>query len=195
MPDVSLRERQRQAWGLSEGDVAVGVLARLDPMKDHQTFLRAAALLADQRPAILFLCIGGGPLRGPLEQLVRELGIPDRVVFTGEAEPVAALNALDLVCSSSLSEGFPNALAEAMACGKTCVATKAGDSAEIIGDTGSIVATRDASALARAILHQIDTRTASKSGAARQRVIDHFSKQAMATKTLMALFQVVNERR
>lgn len=194
-PDLSLRKSQRRSWGLAERDVAVGVLARLDPMKDHRTFLRAAALLAEQRPVIRFLCVGGGPLREPLEQLAHELGISDRVLFTGEADPVAALNALDLVCSSSISEGFPNVLAEAMACGKPCVATKAGDSAEIIGDCGSIVATRDPPALARAILGEIEGRTGSKSDAARQRVIDNFSTAAMAGETLRAFFKVVNVRR
>ncbi|HJP68530.1 MAG TPA: glycosyltransferase, partial [Sphingomicrobium sp.] len=117
------------------------------------------------------------------------------VIFTGEAEAAASLNALDLVCSSSISEGFPNALAEAMACGKPCVATNAGDSAEIMGDTGSIVGTRDPSALARAIMNEIDNRTPAKSDAARQRVIDEFSVQAMSAKSLHALLNVVNDRR
>lgn len=194
-PDPALRCSQRKTWGLSEGDIAVGMLARLDPMKDHQTFLRAAALLVEQRPNIRFLCIGGGSLREPLEQFARELGISERVIFTGEGEAVACLNALDLVCSSSISEGFPNSLAEAMACGRPCVATNAGDSAEIIGDTGSIVPIRDPGALARAILDEIDARSGSRSDSARQRVIDKFSVEAMATNTLNAFMNVVNEHR
>ncbi len=82
-----------------------------------------------------------------------------------------------------------------MACGKPCVATKAGDSAEIVGDCGSVVAMRDPPALARAILGEIEGRTGSKSDAARQRVIDNFSTAAMAGETLRALFTIVNERR
>ncbi len=193
-PDLALRSSQRQAWKLSEGDVAVGVLARLDPMKDHQTFLRAAAFLAERRPSVRFLCIGRGTLREPLEQLAHQLGISDRVLFTGEMDPVAALNALDVVCSSSASgEGFSNAIAEAMACGKQCVVTNSGDSAQIIGDTGSVVAIGDPCALARAILDEIDHRTAAKGDAARQRVIDNFSIEAMARKTLHALLNIVND--
>jgi glycosyltransferase involved in cell wall biosynthesis len=190
-PDAALRKVQRRYWGLLDGERAIGVLGRLDPMKDHETFLRSAALLAPRFPELRFLCIGDGPRRGVLEGVARDLAISDRVLFAGAAEPAAALNALDLVCSSSTTEGFPNAIAEAMACGKLCVVTDVGDCAIIVEHNGTVVPPRDPEALGRAILHELRSGTPKKSAAARRCIVQRFSAAAMVEQTLGLLSEVV----
>lgn len=191
-PDPALRDAQRGAWQLGPKQIAVGILARLDPMKDHATFLRAANLMAEASPDLHFLCVGEGPERERLVLLADELGIDDRVSFTGEADPVRALNAFDIACSSSITEGFPNAIAEAMACGKPCVVTDVGDSALIVGEHGSIVSPGDPDALAGAVLRQVESLTPSSNSAARQRIVDQFSLDASIDRTLLLLRQILD---
>jgi glycosyltransferase involved in cell wall biosynthesis len=161
-------------------------------MKGHFTFLRAAALVASERTDIRFFCIGGGDERARLEAFARELGIANRVCFTGEAsDPVRALNGLDLCCSSSsFGEGFSNAIAEAMACGKNCAVTDVGDSARIVGELGTVVPADDFEALAQAMLRELNLRSASRSAAARDRIVDTFSLCAMVDRTLAVLESV-----
>jgi glycosyltransferase involved in cell wall biosynthesis len=189
--DPALRARKRAEWGIGDSDVAVGVLSRLDPMKGYETFLRAAAMLADRRPRMIFLCIGDGPDEVMLKRLTVDLGLADRVLLTGLAtDPVAALNALDVCCSPSFTEGFSNAIAEAMACGIACVVTEVGDSALIVGDTGRIVPRSDPDALAAALVDQVAALSAALSEQARARIVDNFSIDNMVDRTLALLTKV-----
>ena len=182
-PDDQLRKRQRELWKLGQKELAIGMLARLDPMKDHAGFLQAAADLSARGGGLRFVCVGEGPLRQRLEARARELGIAQRVIFAGACDPVAALNGFDCFCSCSITEGFPNALAEAMSCGKPCVATDVGDSAHIVSTFGSLVPPHDPGALATAIRHELAAATAQKGAAARKHVIDNFSSQIMTERT------------
>ena len=111
--------------GLGDGEKLIGVLARLDPMKGHEIFLRAAVEVAAEDADARFVCIGDGTEGARLRALADRLGLASRVLFVGATEdPAAALNALDICCSSSqFGEGFSNAIAEAMACGVPCVVT------------------------------------------------------------------------
>ena len=148
--------RQRRAeLGIPLGSVAILLPARFDPMKDHATFLGAAAKLAKHRPDAVFALAGGGidPMNGLLKSLIVAHGLGERVLLLGERGDLDALYpAFDLVAlSSAYGEGFPNVLGEAMACGVPCVATNIGDSALIIGDTGLVVPPRDPEALAAAL--------------------------------------------
>ena len=105
-----------------------------------------------------FVCIGNGAEEQALKALSIELGIADRVLFPGAAHnTVAALNGLDLFCSASISEGFSNSIAEAMACGLRCVVTDAGNSALIVGDCGRVVPRSSPDAFADGILQQLKT--------------------------------------
>lgn len=189
-PDQALRARFRAAWGLGEDRIVIGMLARFDPTKDYPTFLRAGALFASDREDIVLACVGEGPLEESLKALAAGLGLEGRVLFTGRAEAEQALNGFDLACSSSISEGFPNAVAEAMACGKACIVTDAGDCALIVGDCGSIAPTRHPQALAGAILHELAVRSPARGAAARQRIIENFSLSRMVERTAAALADV-----
>ncbi|MCB0037801.1 MAG: glycosyltransferase, partial [Anaerolineales bacterium] len=84
-------------------------------------------------------------------QLAEELGITKRVIWAGaRADMPAVYNALDLLLSTSLSEGFPNVVGEAMACGIPCIVTDVGDAGYLVHNTEMVVPSGDAAALAQA---------------------------------------------
>jgi len=155
-PNPEARERLRAEWRVTDGEVVVGVVGRLDPMKDHPTFLEAAARVAAERPEARFVCVGDGPApyRAELQRRARALGIGERLVWAPARSSVADVySALDVHCSaSSYGEGFPNVVGEAMACGTPCVVTDVGDSALVVGDQGRVVPPGNPPALALAIV-------------------------------------------
>lgn len=150
--DGSAGDDVRSQLGLHEHDLVVGILAALRPEKDHASFLRAASLVAQRNPAARFMIVGDGPGRVGLEALAGELGVRDRVVFTGARNDVAAvLAAMDVfVLSSFTIECFPMALLEAMASSRPAVCTAVGGVPEMLEDgvTGYLVPPRDVAALA-----------------------------------------------
>jgi glycosyltransferase involved in cell wall biosynthesis len=98
----------------------------------------------------------------------------------------AVYNALDVCTSASISEGLPNVLGEAMACGIPCVATDVGDSAALVRSTGVVVPPRDPAALAggwEALLKRIQVDRLQCGDAARDRIIAAFDRRQLVTKT------------
>jgi glycosyltransferase involved in cell wall biosynthesis len=196
-PDALGRERLREDWGVPAHDPVVGMVARLDPVKNHGNFLHAAAMASATRADIRFVCLGGGPsdyLRN-LQQLADRLGLTSRLTWLGERRVTQSdYSALDVaVLSSDDGEGFPNVLAEAMACGRPVVATDSGDARSIVGDTGIIVPPRDPGALARgilALLERVRTSTQELSLAARRRIEAQYSLDALVSRTEQALERV-----
>lgn len=140
---VEGRRLLRSEWGIADSEILIGVVARLDPMKDHPTFLRAADLLSEKHAGVRFLCIGDGAsrYRDKLVGLTRQFKLSDKVVWVAAREEMRSVySAIDIACSSSaFGEGFPNVVAEAMACERPCVVTDVGDSGRILGDTGRVV--------------------------------------------------------
>jgi len=192
-PDEAMRQKQRAEWRIGDGELVVGVLARLDPMKGHALLLKAAARVADVRRDVRFVCVGAGSEQPRLRALAADLRIGEIIHFVGDTDdPVAALNAFDVYCSPSVSEGFPNAIAEAMACGLPCLVTDVGDSARIVGDTGLVVARNDPAALTTGILQMIDLDRERLAVRARQRIVDCFSLDAMVDRTAVLLRQTLS---
>ncbi|HSL22711.1 MAG TPA: glycosyltransferase [Vicinamibacterales bacterium] len=154
-PPDSARATVRAALGIPPDVPLVGLIARWHPMKDHATFVRAAARMAADHPMTHFLMAGRGIDDGnaALVRLVREHGVAARTHLMGETDrPLEALAAVDVAVSSSYGEAFPNVLGEAMSCGVPVVTTDAGDSARVVGDTAAVVPPRDPAALAAAVL-------------------------------------------
>ncbi len=151
-PDDGARGRLRAALGLAENAPLIGMVARLDPMKDHATFLAAFAAARRHLPDLHAVLIGRGT--ESLDAAIAAQGLAGAVATLGERDDVRALLCgCDVAClSSAFGEGFPNVLGEAMACGVPCVATDIGDAAEIIGGCGRIVPARQPEALAEAFL-------------------------------------------
>lgn len=135
---------------------------RIDPIKDLHTLLRAFALVVKERPEVRLRLFGGAPAgaEGYLRscrELAAELGVADAVGFEGRVEQIRdAYAAGSVVVLSSISEGFPYTLIEAMTCGRACVATDVGGVSEALGDTGRLVPPRDPEAMAAACLALLD---------------------------------------
>lgn len=187
-PDPQARERVRAEFGLQAGEIAIGLPARIDPVKGHATFLKAADELLRTGVKARFLCIGGGSknLAGELKALADRLGIAPHMIWTGNRDDMPAmLSALDIATLCSDAEGFPNAIGEAMACGIPCVATDVGDTRNLIADTGFIVSPRDPHALADAWRKLLDAGERRRLGdAARSRMVTNFSTDRLAERTL-----------
>lgn len=142
---------QRRAWGLPDSAFAIGIVARLSPVKNHELLFKAIALLDGRFHLVV---IGDGPSRSSLEDLARRLQIDSRVHFAGEVvSPCNLHQFLDVSVLCSLSEGFPNSVIEAMAAGRPVVATPVGGvtDAVIDGVTGLLVPLDDPAALANAL--------------------------------------------
>ena len=194
-PDPELRLRSRKDWWPNNDIVIVGLVGRLDPVKDHQTFLKAAAVLAVERPDCRFVCVGAGSgeYAAGLRRLGEDLGVADRLIWAGNRADMASVyNAFDIVCCSSLSEGFPNAVGEAMACDVPCVVTDVGDSAMLVGDTGVVIAPRDPQALAGGMKKCLNLmRTGSLPGP-RRRIVENFAVGRLVARTEDALTSVLS---
>jgi len=150
-PEAEARRGVRAELGVAADAVLIGLVGRLHPVKDHETFFRAAGRIEKQIPAAQFLLCGTDVVWGNpgISRMLPENGLRRKIHLLGERRDIARLTAaLDVATSCSRSEGFPNVIGEAMACGVPCVATDAGDSARIVGDTGIVVPRGDPAALA-----------------------------------------------
>jgi glycosyltransferase involved in cell wall biosynthesis len=193
--DEKLRQRLRAEWRIQAEETLIGIVGRLDPMKDYPTFLEAAAKMAASRHDMRFVCVGKGSREDYCVQLhmrAKNLGLSERIIWAGERSDLPAVySALDfLVSSSAFGEGFSNVLGEAMACGVPCVATDVGDARQIVDREGVVVPPGDAPGLVRGVfellertrLNEAETRTT-----LRRRIAEEFSVRAMVERTSQAL--------
>jgi glycosyltransferase involved in cell wall biosynthesis len=191
--DAQGRDRLRGAWDIPCGSVLVGLVGRIEPMKDHSTFLRMAALLAGGDSCWRFVCVGGGKpdFIRTTRMEAENLGLHDRVVWAGPQDDMAAVySALDIVVSTSYGEGFSKVIAEAMACSRPCVVTRVGDSAAIAGDAGIAVPPKDAEALCTAIIQMRQRLLAERQAleqSARLRIVERFGVDHLIEQTETAL--------
>ena len=177
----------RRELGLADDAPVVGMVGRLSPQKDYPTFLKAAREVGKKFPRCVFLIAGDGYLRGRLEDLSRELNIPARVKFLGYRRDIAALTSLfDIFVLSSLWEGLPLVVLEAMSLGKPVAATAVPGTAEAVreGETGFLVPLRDSRALAGRIGDLLgDPAAARRMGqAGRERVEKEFSLERVVNE-------------
>lgn len=202
-PDPVGRAEVRRRWGIADAEVVVGMVARLDPVKNHANFIRAAATVGARRPRVRFVCVtdttGSPGYRDGLTRLAAELGLSGRLAWADEGKVTRAVySALDVaVLSSDTGESFPNVIGEAMACDRACAVTDSGDAAAIVGDTGAVAPPRDPAALALGIAALVDRVVGSSGSAspgARARIEDTFSLALLTTRTEEALEGVLRGR-
>ena len=190
-PDADARASTRAAWGVTPDRVVIGMVARVDPMKDHVTLLKAFAARQASLADALLVCAGSGNAdrRAELAALADSLGIGKHVRWLEATGPVERLYcAFDLHTSaSSFGEGFSNAVAEAMACGVACVTTDVGDAALLVGTTGEIVPARDPLALAGGWQRLLAADYRARGLLARERVVAEFSAERLVLRSESAL--------
>jgi glycosyltransferase involved in cell wall biosynthesis len=144
--------------GREPGIPTLSWAGRIDPIKDLETLLRAFALVTEEMPDARLRIFGGTPAvsrdyHARCEALAVELGVGDAVVFEGRVENIRdAYAAGNVVVLSSISEGFPYTLIEAMVSGRATVSTDVGGVAEAVADTGVVVPPREPAVMAQACL-------------------------------------------
>ena len=187
-PSRAMRRDMRSGLAIPHDAIAIGLIARFDPMKDHACFMSAAAALQRTHPEVHFILAGRGVTADneALRPHLNRLPLPGQMHLLGERPDIpAVLSALDIASSCSISEGLPNAVGEAMATGLPCVITDTGDSAVLVGDAGIVIPVRDPQALCTAWSRLIEAgaRTRRRMGArARKRIVRDYSLQAMVNR-------------
>jgi glycosyltransferase involved in cell wall biosynthesis len=183
-PDPEAREETRRELGLSPSTTVIGHLARNHPIKDHPTLLAAAKQVVDRDPEVRFVLAGDGVTRDDpkLKALAEPLG--DKVMMLGNRDDVPRLlNGFDLAVSSSSGEALSLAIGEAMATGLPVAATRTGDSAELVSDTGTTAPISDPDGLATAMLELVEMgpeRRSDLGTKARARISTFYSMRGMA---------------
>ena len=151
------RDEARRQLGIGEGELVVGKVGRLFPLKGHEFFMAAAGDIVKEVPEARFLLVGDGILRQRLEEEAGRLGLRDRFVFTGlvpREQIPAMIAAMDVVVHTSLREGLARVLPQALAVGRPVVAFDIDGAREVVaeGKTGALVEPGDVAGLVRAVV-------------------------------------------
>ncbi|MDR3574620.1 MAG: glycosyltransferase [Anaerolineaceae bacterium] len=188
-PDMNSRESLREELGLEKNALMIGLIARFNPQKDHQNFIKAAGLVLEKFPSMQFLLCGDGVCRENLElaRWIEATAKAKNFHLLGLRSDIPRLTAaLDLaVSSSAYGEAFPLVIGEAMACAVPCVVTNVGDSPDIVGDSGRVVPARDSQALAAEIINLLNISPAERSQLgqmARARIEDQFDIRVIVSR-------------
>jgi sugar transferase (PEP-CTERM/EpsH1 system associated) len=174
------RDAVRDRFGLSPADHVTGIVARLDPVKDHATLFRAFDRVARTAKDMKLLVVGGGPIEADLRAMAASLPVGDRIVFTGPQLDVPALyRAMDVYAQPSLYEGVSGSILEAMAARLPVVSTRTGGTVDIVkeGVTGALIDVGDDRALAERLadLYRDRARARTLAEAGRTFVENHYS--------------------
>ena len=148
--------RVRAGLGLGPGDVVVGVVARISPLKGHEFVIRAAPEIARRHPGVRFLFVGDGALRPQMETLARRKGVLDRIVFAGLrdwSEIPELVAAMDVLVHTSLREGLARVLPQALLSKVPVVSYDVDGAREVVipGQTGWLVERESVDGLAAAV--------------------------------------------
>lgn len=184
----------KSRFNIRNGEFVIGQIAQITPNKGQDVFIRALAQAVETHPNIRALIVGDTVIDNSdwfldeLKQLVKELDLVDKIVFTGFVEDIVDVyRCLDLVVLPSKSEGFGRTIAEAMAMTKPVIASRVGGLQELVldGETGILTPPEDSNAFAEAILRMIeDRKLASELGInGRRRVEEKFSIEDSVKKT------------
>ncbi|EKO3726007.1 glycosyltransferase [Vibrio metschnikovii] len=188
MPNLNARMTFRQEIGVMDEVLLIGHVGRYHPLKDYPTLVNAVGLLTKQKSALKAAMVGSDLTTDniKLNQLLKDNICNEHITLLGRRSDITTvMNGFDLFVLSSVSEAFPNVLAEAMACGTPCVTTNVGDAAVIIGDTGWVVPPKNPQALAKAMLEAIDEKQnnpqawQARKQACRERIVNNFSIEKM----------------
>ncbi len=175
------RQALRGELALPDGAVVVGSVGRYSAAKDHESFVRAAAIAGRQESNAYFLLVGREltAANETLQELIAATGFPERFILLGERADIAAcMSAMDVFCLHSRTEGFPNVLGEAMCIGLPCVTTDVGDAGVLLGPAGLIVQKDSVAELASGLLSMLRKSEADRQALgmlARERIEENFT--------------------
>jgi len=188
-PQVSQAEcsQLKSELGFSDAHLLIGSIGRMDRNKNHTMLLQAFAALTEKWPALRLIIIGDGPLKSQLTAMAEQLEVAQKVCLPGSI-PLATryLQAMEVCCLTSYTEGMPNVIMEAAAAGVPVVSTTCGGSVELVecGVTGFLVSPNDASGLSRRLdllLADAEQRR-SISQVGREKMRREFSVEVMITR-------------
>jgi glycosyltransferase involved in cell wall biosynthesis len=198
-PNPETRAYIRGKLNVPLSSLLIGMVARFDPQKDHANFIAACGLFSKLRPDAHFLLCGKDCdwNNQVLTKAVDDAGLRQYFHLIGEYQNMPELySGLDIFSLSSYSEAFPNVIGEAMACSVPCVVTNAGDSAEIVGDTGLVVPSRNPQALAEAWEKIFSLPVAKRQALgvrARKRIHENYNLEIIAQRYANIYEQVIDE--
>lgn len=191
-------EKFRSSLGVANDDLLIGCIGRFHPAKDHHNFICAASLLSSEYHNLRFVMVGPGVDNSNklLNSWIDDYGLGDLVVLAGEREDIPlCLSAMDIFCSSSRTEAFPQVVGEAMLMGVPAVVTDVGDTAFVVGATAVVVPPENSQALANglALLVRMSKAQRKDMGAfAKSRLIQEFSIDRTVKLTESAYAQAVS---
>ena len=146
LPDENIRISWRTQWGFKSTDFLIGFVARWDPLKNHIMLLQALSNVRSKLPDCYCVLVGNGCDKNNIDLLnmIDSFGLSDIVVLCGMQKNIPNfMNGIDVHVLPSLTEGFPNVVAESMACGIPNIVTDVGDTALIVDNTGWVVPSQD----------------------------------------------------
>lgn len=182
----------RDHCGLGPQHLVVGCVGRFHPAKDHENFVSAAALLRDEFSDVHFMMVGPGldSSNKLLTSWIDNCGMRSRFLLLGERTDIPrCMAAMDVFCSSSRTEAFPQVVGEAMMMARPVVVTDVGDTAFVVGETGVVVERENARALAdglASMLSEPETVRAARGRLAHARILNEFSLKRTVWLTLNA---------
>lgn len=177
------REAFREKYNLIEGDIAIGIVARIDYMKGYLIFTQVAKMLLKKYDNLYFFSVGGGDKKIKKECEAILEGEKGFYWLGNQSNVEDFLSGFDISSSSSFGEGFSNSIAEAMACECACVVTDVGDSAMIVGELGVVVEPNNVESLCDGIEKMIRDNFKTLGKQSRQRVVNNFSIEKMVKNT------------
>jgi glycosyltransferase involved in cell wall biosynthesis len=185
-PRPEYRRAFREQHRISDDELVVGNIGRFDVAKGHAFLIEAFSRVLVERPNVRLVLVGRGmdDSNGEILSRLDSLGCRERVLLLGEQNNVETIHpAFDIYCSSSISEGFPNALSEAMACEVACVTTDTGASRQLVEGIGRVVPARSTRRLVEALLatasDSAETRRAS-AARGRERIVSRYALSTVA---------------
>lgn len=191
------KEMARKIYGLRVDQPVIGIIGKLYPQKDHDTFFKAISILVERWPNLITLCVGDGPRKEELKSLAEKLKLRNNVIFLGNRLDIPdIMAAVDIIVSSSAWEGMPNVILEAMAASKPVVATSVGGVPEIIedGKTGYLTPPNSptllATSISKLLLNPYLRQIVGRDG--RQFVEKQFSIEKMVKDTEKIYYEILN---
>lgn len=160
--DIHLKKRE---VGIEDGDRVIGIVARLTPVKNHVSLIKAMKIVCERIERCKLLVVGDGELRPQLEQEVRQSGLEKAIAFLGTRNDVYdLLHTMDVFVMSSISEGFPISVLEAMAAGVPVLAPAVGGIPEALdhGKAGRMYSSHEPHVIAEGLLGLLSDRAAAE---------------------------------